>query len=340
MDPTYPHFSNQLQLQFAVEDVDCDPSSEMYHQQPLSVILALLHLLLFPFLPAAPAPDLIILPRFLDTPSVHHEHHRFKELEADDTLPKLPPDATKEEKKAYKKQKNTHSAKMSRLRKNIRMQELEEENELLRAEREKWRTRTEALRIKRSLILSPSLRLARLQYLVSMSDSLDNVYGEAKDFKKPSSVVNVTGTNHWFLRSGSCKTSGHSDLLANNDRSLLASLVREVEVCLEQCKHRTYKDDSSSLTMEHADEFNILGRARFRISPIGSCPPEIMHEIFSHLTLGSDVSLRSQKVDGSIFHLTWICQSWRKLILGRGRYWSRVDIDLSLVPDDAALWTS
>lgn len=186
MDPRYSNLHNELELQFAVESVSCDPNTEMY-QQPIheQSIDAFIQPSDVPFIDypstynrgatlyAQPNPppsasssfrSYSSSPTALDVPipsgrtssrsrrlSPRHTNRtngndHFDEFEADNPLPELPPNPTKEDMEAYKKKKNTRSAKISRLRKNIRMQRLQEQNESLKREKEEWRTKANILR--------------------------------------------------------------------------------------------------------------------------------------------------------------------------------------------------
>lgn len=66
--------------------------------------------------------------------------------EFDNSLPELLPNPTKEDMKTHKKKMNARSAKISRLRKNVHMQELEEQIVILGREKEEWRTKAHILR--------------------------------------------------------------------------------------------------------------------------------------------------------------------------------------------------
>ncbi|KAJ3739701.1 hypothetical protein DFH05DRAFT_1512396 [Lentinula detonsa] len=61
-------------------------------------------------------------------------------------VPPLPPNATKEQKRAWTKKRNIRSAKLSRIRRLRYIKKLEEELEKLKQETERWRTRAETLR--------------------------------------------------------------------------------------------------------------------------------------------------------------------------------------------------
>ncbi|KAF9071984.1 hypothetical protein BDP27DRAFT_1321249 [Rhodocollybia butyracea] len=91
-----------------------------------------------------------------DSPGAHHAHasgsysHVEEEMSLslpnDEPLPPLPSNPTEEQRRVWNKKRNTRSAKMSRLRKQIYTKRLEEEVENLKREKEVWRTRAQTLR--------------------------------------------------------------------------------------------------------------------------------------------------------------------------------------------------